>query len=60
MAALADPLPRKLGAVDRREEVTDTYGEQRGHETWSPKKSKDSEEQIILWKYEARPPKESK
>ena len=31
MAALADPLLRILGAVDRREAFTDTYGEQRCH-----------------------------
>ena len=30
-AALADPLLRKFGAVDRREAFTDSYGEQRRH-----------------------------
>ena len=33
MAALADPLLCELGAVDRREEVTDASGEQGGHPT---------------------------
>ena len=57
MAALADPLLRKLGAVDRREEVTDTYGEQRGHETVHQRRAKIPRRKQALWKYDAWSPK---